>query len=59
MDSLVIDISNVPEAVLAKTSQVCLLGGHYSAKDMATDLSTISYEILTGFGSRPRRIYKT
>ena len=59
MDSLVIDISNVPEAVLAKTSQVCLLGEHYSAKDMATDLSTISYEILTGFGSRPRRLYKT
>ena len=58
MDSLVIDISNVPEAYLAEISQVCLLGEHYNAKDMASDLSTISYEILTNLGSRPKRLYK-
>ena len=57
MDSLVIDVSNVPEAVLETKSEVCLLGKHYNAKDMAADLSTISYEILTNLGSRPRRIY--
>ena len=58
MDSLVIDISDVPEAKLVQVSQVCLLGEHYDAKAMAADLSTISYEILTNLGSRPERIYK-
>ncbi len=58
MDSLVIDVSNVPEAVLGRESQACLIGKHYNAKDMATDLSTITYEILTNLGSRPQRIYE-
>ena len=58
MDSLVIDVSNVPEAILGKETQVCLIGKHYNAKDMASDLSTISYEILTNLGSRPQRIYE-
>ena len=57
MDSLVIDVSDIPETKLANVSQVCLLGAHYKASDMATDLSTISYEILTGLGTRPKRIY--
>ena len=59
MDSLVIDVSEIPETVLAKTSQVWLLGAHYTASDMASDLSTISYEILTSLGTRPKRVYET
>ena len=58
MDSLVIDVSDIPETELAKISQVCLLGAHYTAAEMAADLSTISYEILTSLGTRPKRVYE-
>jgi alanine racemase len=58
MDSLVIDVSHIPETKLANISQVCLLGTHYTAADMACDVSTISYEILTSLGTRPKRVYE-
>ena len=58
MDSLVIDVSHIPETKLANISQVCLLGAHYTAADMACDVSTISYEILTSLGTRPKRVYE-
>jgi len=57
MDSFVIDVTDISETDLNKTSQVCLLGTHYSASDMAFDLSTISYEVLTSLGTRPKRVY--
>ena len=58
MDTFVIDVSNIPETTLANISQVCLLGAHYSAANMANDLSTISYEVLTNLGTRPKRLYE-
>ena len=58
MDSLVIDVSHIPETKLANISQVCLLGAHYTAADLACDISTISYEILTSLGTRPKRVYE-
>ena len=57
MDSLVINVSDIPEKELENISQVSLIGAHYTAADMASDVSTISYEILTGLGTRPKRIY--
>ena len=48
----------IPETKIANISQVCLIGAHYTAADMAYDVSTISYEILTSLGTRPKRVYE-
>ena len=57
MDVLIADVTSLTDAELETTDQACLLGPHYSLTKMATDLDTISYEILTGLGDRPARSY--
>ena len=57
MDVLIADITSLSEAEIASAHQACLLGPHYSLAEMACDLDTISYEILTGLGDRPARLY--
>ncbi len=57
MDLTVIDVTKVPLGILNKIKTVCLIGKHYTVNDMANDLETISWEILTKFGNRVRRIY--
>lgn len=59
MDLMVIDVSDVPSSVLAAAQEVCLLGPHYTAQNMADDLDMIIYEILTGLGDRVVRAYNT
>ena len=57
MDLMVIDVSHIPDQILEATTSVCLLGPHYTAQEMAADLDTIPYEILTALGDRVVRAY--
>ncbi|MGB1933039.1 MAG: alanine racemase [Candidatus Puniceispirillaceae bacterium] len=57
MDVLIADVTSLTDAELETADHACLLGPHYSLTEMATDLDTISYEILTGLGDRPARLY--
>ncbi|SEG69544.1 alanine racemase [Bosea lathyri] len=58
MDSIIIDISAVPEGGLAPGSLVEVLGPHQTLEDVARDAGTIAYEILTGLGHRYERRYR-
>ena len=58
MDSIIIDISALPEGVLKLGSLVEVLGPHQTLEDVARDAGTISYEILTGLGQRYHRQYR-
>ena len=57
MDTLVVDVTNVPEAVLQTETVATLIGTHYSISEMAKDCNTIGYELLTGLGARSNRQY--
>ena len=58
MDSISIDISTLPPETLSLGSLVEVLGPHQTQEDIARDAGTISYEILTGLGSRYHRQYR-
>ncbi|KQV38384.1 MULTISPECIES: alanine racemase [unclassified Rhizobium] len=58
MDSTSIDISALPPETLSLGSLVEVLGPHQTLEDIARDAGTISYEILTGLGSRYHRHYR-
>ena len=57
MDVMVVDVSDIPPALLDAASHACLLGPHFDAEDMAAACQTIPYEILTGLGLRQTRLY--
>ncbi len=57
MDSLTIDVSELPIDALREGEFVELIGPSQSLCDIARDAATISYEILTGLGSRHQRVY--
>lgn len=57
MDSIIIDISALPEGALKLGSLVEVIGPHQTLEDLAGDADTISYEILTSLGRRYRRVY--
>ncbi len=57
MDSITLDVSNVPMRHLAVGAPVELIGEHQSLDDVARDAATISYEILVGLGRRYAREY--
>lgn len=57
MDSIMLDVTHVPEAALAPGRPVELLGPHQSIDQVAADADTIAYEILTRLGSRFARHY--
>jgi alanine racemase len=59
MDMLCFDISTVPEAALANTNHLTLLGDRDGIRvdDLATRAQTIGYEILTSIGARVKREY--
>ncbi|GGB38378.1 alanine racemase, catabolic [Sphingomonas metalli] len=59
MDSLTLDVTDVPDALLAPGSLVELLGPHQTIDMVARDAGTISYEILTRLGHRYARHYAT
>lgn len=58
MDSIILDVTDVPEQTLAEGDSVELLGPHQSIDDVAADAGTIAYEILTNLGRRYERRYR-
>lgn len=58
MDSITLDVTDVPEALLYPGAPVELLGSHQGIDDVAADAGTISYEILTQLGRRYAREYQ-
>lgn len=57
MDSITVDVSALPEGVLALGRLVEVIGPHQTLEDLARDAGTISYEILTRLGQRYHRQY--
>ncbi|MCZ7929960.1 alanine racemase [Agrobacterium pusense] len=57
MDSIILDISALPEGTLTQGSFVQMIGPEQTLEDIAEDAGTIAYEILTGLGRRYRRTY--
>lgn len=58
MDSITIDVTDVPDIPLYPGAPVELIGPNQSIDDVAADAGTISYEILTQLGDRYAREYK-
>ncbi|MBS1051482.1 alanine racemase [Gluconobacter japonicus] len=57
MDSLALDVSAVPEALLHVDMHVDLIGERRSVDDVAASTGTIGYEVLTSLGGRYYREY--
>lgn len=57
MDSIIVDVSALPEGMLGHGSLVEVIGPHQTLEDVARDAGTIAYEILTGLGQRYTRRY--
>ena len=57
MDSIILDVSALPEGALKLGTMVELIGEHQTLEEIAADAGTISYEILTSLGKRYRRVY--
>lgn len=57
MDSVTIDISDLPEGALSAGDFVDLIGDHQTLADVAGDAQTIGNEILTSLGRRHERFY--
>jgi alanine racemase len=58
MDSIILDITALPEGTLKLGDRVELIGTHQTLEQIAADADTISYEILTSLGARYRRVYR-
>jgi alanine racemase len=57
MDMMTIDVTDVPERKLAKSSHAELFGKNISVDEAAGWAGTISYELLTHLGKRYARVY--
>ncbi|MBS1104250.1 alanine racemase [Gluconobacter sp. Dm-62] len=57
MDSLIVDISDVPDGKLGPDMMVDLIGPRRSVDDVAEAAGTIGYEVLTSLGHRFHREY--
>ncbi len=58
MDSIIIDVSALPEGRLKEGDLVELIGPSQSVDDVAELTGTIGYEVLTSFGHRFHRRYR-
>ena len=58
MDSLTVDVSDVPEAALGPDTLVDLINDQYGVDDVAQAEGTIGYEVLTSLGRRSHRVYQ-
>ncbi|MBA4011566.1 MAG: alanine racemase [Phenylobacterium sp.] len=59
MDSMTLDVSDLPEGALDEGDFVELIGPHQTLEAVAEAAETIAYEILTGLGKRFSRTYLT
>lgn len=57
MDMITVDVTDIPEDIAHRGARVELLGDHVTVDETAKRAGTIGYEIYTGLGSRPARIY--
>jgi alanine racemase len=57
MDSITLDVTDVPAEHLYPGAPVELLGAHQGIDQVAADAGTISYEILTQLSRRYERVY--
>jgi len=57
MDSITLDVTDVPQEHLYPGAPVELIGPHQTIDDVAADAGTISYEILTQLSRRYERAY--
>ena len=57
MDLIAIDVTDLPEAEVARGDLIMLLGRGIGVDDLAARAGTIGYEVLTSLGRRYRRIY--
>lgn len=57
MDSLVLDLSMLPDNAVRVGDWATLIGGGIELDQLASLADTISYELLTGIGPRVRRVY--
>ena len=57
MDSITVDVTDIDPAHMRRGT-VELLHDDYDLSRMAGDADTIAYEILTGLGTRPSRLYQ-
>ena len=57
MDSCVIDISDIPEGVLANQMAAILFDDDFTPADLAPKIDSIAYEIMTMLGERLARHY--
>lgn len=55
MDQITADVTGIPG--VRSGDEVTLLGGDYSADEMAADIGTIGYEVVCGIGKRVPRVY--
>lgn len=58
MDSITIDVTDIPESLLHPGAPVELIGPRQSIDQVAADAGTISYEILTQLSPRYARVYR-
>jgi alanine racemase len=58
MDLIAIDVTDVPEAEIRRGDRVTLIGGELTVDEVGRRAGTIGYEILTGLGTRYRRVYR-
>ncbi len=59
MDTTILDVSHIPENQKPQAGEMMeVLGKHQSADDLASDMNTIGYEVLTSLGRRHQRTYK-
>ena len=57
MDSCVVDVSAVPEELLAKAASASLFDEQFTPQSLSEKTGTIAYEIITTLGERVQRLY--
>lgn len=57
MDMLVFDITHLPGEMQREGLKIELIGAHYTLADLASEMGTIGYEVLTRMGPRVKRVY--
>lgn len=59
MDLMAVDVTDVPEHQVRRGGFVTLLGEGITVDELAHHFGTVGYEVLTSFGARYRRVYRS